>query len=85
MQNNTIILETFRNKDEHYVDITKTALSIFYKDKPTLVINERHCEGEKPELKQFKLKKVKFFTNSLVRILFSLLLQLYTEILNIYL
>lgn len=68
MEHKAIILETFRNRDEHYVDITKTALSVFDKDNPLLVFNERHCEGEKPELSKFKLKKIKFFDNYFVRV-----------------
>lgn len=68
MNKKIIILETFRNKDEHYVDITKCTLSIFSKENPIIVINDRHLSGNKPELKDFQIETIKFYDSPFVRI-----------------
>lgn len=62
------ILETFREKDEHYIDITKTALKIFFNDNPTLIFNGQHILGEKPELLSFRLKTIRFYNSQISRI-----------------
>jgi len=86
MKAELILFETYRNKDEHYVDITKCALSILEEKNPYLVFNERHLSGEKPELKKFQIKKVRFFDSPVLRILQLLYYQIrFTKSHKIYL
>ena len=71
-----LVIESFRNKYEHYSDITRVALRVFENVSPYLIVNDRHVSGNKPELNSFNVKVIKCYDSAILRILQMMYLYL---------